>query len=65
MKNMSKKEYIVPQMEAVSVNPYQQLLAGSIKVDGGDTGITDGGGGDGPSLAPFIDTDPNSILLGF
>ena len=52
-------------MEAVSVNPYQQLLAGSIKVDGGDTGITDGGGGDGPSLAPFIDTDPNSILLGF
>jgi len=64
---MKKKEYMMPHMEVVDVNTNQMLLAGSIGVEAGDTGIIDGGGGDDPALAPIfgIDMDLEQTLLGF
>lgn len=52
-------------MEVVDVKTNQQLLAGSVDIDSGDTGIIDGGGGDDPALSPFFDIDPDHIIFGF
>lgn len=53
---MKKQTYMKPDMRVLMLQHQHQLLAGSVNnVEGGDSGIGFGGGGDGPARAPFFD----------
>ena len=60
-----KKQYINPSMEVVDVKMQPMLLAGSLDIDSGDTGIIDGGGDDVPALSPFFGSDLEQTIFGF
>jgi hypothetical protein len=60
---MKKKDYLTPHMEVVDVNTEHVLLAGSMGINAGDTGIIDGGGGDEPALSPLFGSELDNELF--
>ena len=53
---MNKQDYQKPAMRVVELQHQSHLLAGSVKnVDGGDTGISIGGGSGGSAKARSFD----------
>ncbi|MBR1687382.1 MAG: hypothetical protein IJ710_02495 [Prevotella sp.] len=55
------KLYQAPKVEIFKIETNNSLLAGSLKVDGGDTGISGGGGsgsgGRAPRRSDILDDD--------
>ena len=52
---MNKKEYMKPQMQAVTINIRHQLLNTSVNNVAGNASLNYGGGGSGPSRSRSFD----------
>lgn len=62
---MKKTIYQTPQMDVVAVSAKHTFLAASPTITGvsaGDTGISFGGGGSGPAVAPELDFDAADLF---